>query len=417
MMNRWWVVPGAVLVQLCFGAAYSWSVYTPYLKGIQFDNVTAFSFTATQTQIIFSFNTFISVFGMIIGGRLQDRFGPGKIAALGGILLGVGYIFAGTFGRGFLGQFLGIGIIGALGMGAGYVCPIAAGIKWFPDKKGLITGLSVAGFGFGALIWIKVAGDWGGLIESMGVLNVFKLYGITFIVLIVLGSLMLRNPPQGYRPPVPIDSNVNGAYYGGRDFTTSEMGRTGAFYMLWVMFCFSSASGQMIISNIKLFGIDSLVRNGYEVAAASGIAGTAMAVFYSLANGAGRVVWGTLSDKIGRKTSLFLITFIQGVMMLVLIRLGGNALTFYFAAALIGFNYGANFSIFPAVMADFFGTKNIGGNYGLLLSALGAAGLIGPLLGGGVFDLTGSYLWAFIPAAVMCFIAALISIVIRPPKR
>jgi OFA family oxalate/formate antiporter-like MFS transporter len=129
------------------------------------------------------------------------------------------------------------------------------------------------------------------------------------------------------------------------------------------------------------------------------------------------VIWGTLSDKIGRKSSLFLITFVQGVMMLSLIRLGGNALTLYLAAALIGFNYGANFSIFPAVTADFFGTKNIGGNYGLLLSALGAAGLIGPLLGGRVFDLTGSYLWAFVPAAAMCFVAALLSVVVRAPER
>ncbi len=415
-MNRWWVVPGAVLVQLCFGAVYSWSVYTPYLKGVLFDNVTIFSFTATQTQVIFSLNTFVSVFGMIIGGRLQDIFGPKRITALGGILFGVGYILAGFYGQSFLGQLLCIGIVGAMGVGFGYVCPIAVGVKWFPDKRGLITGISVAGFGFGALIWIKLGGEWGGLIELIGVLNVFKLYGILFIVLIVIGSRVLKNPPPDYLPPVQLGESNSEVIYESRNFTTKEMWQTREFYILWVMFCFSTASGQMIISNIKLFGIDSLKKGGYEVVAASGIAGTAMAVFYSLANGAGRVIWGTLSDLIGRRRSLFFVTFFQGVMMLLLIRLGSHHTTLYLAAALIGFNYGANFALFPAATADYFGTKNIGGNYGMLLSALGIAGLIGPILGGGVFDLTGSYLWAFVPAAVLCFIAAFLSMALGHPS-
>jgi len=416
VMNRWLVVVGAVLVQLCLGAIYAWSVFTPYLKGASFDGVTTFSFSATQTQSIFSAGLLFFSLAMIFAGRWQDRAGPRKVAVTGGLVLGLGYIMARFAGDTFWGQLICIGVIGGIGIGLAYVCPIAAGVKWFPDKKGLITGLAVAGFGFGALIWIKLAGSWGHLIDSIGVLNVFGLYGIIFLVVVVLGSLVLVNPPKGYKPegwepPKP----AGNAPAARENFTPLEMIRTHQFWFLWIMFTFSAIAGLMVIGNIKLFGIDSLQGAGLEMARASGIAGTAMAVFYSLMNGIGRITWGTLSDKLGRTRSILIMAAAQSIMMLALFWMGSREVTLYVASAWIGFNFGGNFALFPTATADFFGPKNLGINYALVFTSYGIAGVIGPILGGRIFDATGSYLWAFIPAAVMCLIASIMAVIIKAP--
>jgi OFA family oxalate/formate antiporter-like MFS transporter len=353
---------------------------------------------------------------MILAGRWQDKVGPRKVAITGGLVLGLGYVLAKFFGATFLGQLICIGIIGGAGIGFAYVCPLATGVKWFPDKKGLITGLAVAGFGFGALIWIKLAGSWGNLINNFGVLNVFGIYGIIFAVSVLVGSIVLINPPAGYIPAGWTPPAVkNSAPSGGEDFTPAEMVRTYQFWMLWLMYAFSATAGLLVIGNIKLFGIDSLQKTGFNVEVASGIAGTAMAVYYSLMNGIGRITWGTVSDKLGRTKSILLMTLSQTIMMVALFWMGGSAITLYVAAALIGFNFGGNFSLFPTATADFFGSKNLGVNYALVFTSYGIAGIIGPILGGSVFDKTGSYLWAFIPAAALCLIAASLSLITKTP--
>jgi len=196
VMNRWLIVVGAILIQLCLGAIYAWSVFTPYLK----DPDGLFRFTATQTQAIFSVGLAVFAVVMIFAGRWQQKFGPRPVCMAGGILLGLGYILAKFFGQTFMGQVFCIGVIGGAGIGTAYVVPIAVGMKWFPDKQGMITGLAVAGFGFGATIWVKWAGAWGHLIDKHGVLSVFMLYGIVFAVCVLLGSLVMQNPPQGWRP-------------------------------------------------------------------------------------------------------------------------------------------------------------------------------------------------------------------------
>jgi OFA family oxalate/formate antiporter-like MFS transporter len=196
--NRWLVVLGAVVIQLCLGAIYAWSVFTPYLIEAPF------AFTKTQTQVIFSVSLASFALTMILAGRWQARSGPRIVALTGGLVLGAGYILAGLlknalFGH-YVNQILFVGLVAGIGIGLAYVCPIAVGMRWFPDKKGLITGLAVAGFGFGALIWIQLAGEFGGLLESIGVSGVFTLYGAIFAVAISVGSIWMVNPPAGWRP-------------------------------------------------------------------------------------------------------------------------------------------------------------------------------------------------------------------------
>ena len=523
IMNRWWVVVGAILIQLVLGIIYAWSVFTPYLTGKKIDplrseftvsvaaeNVKAmdmivtttsgeytlpladngdgtysifvkpedigsalankegavtarfevtdtndviksdpawaldlrkinpkalpkgeidgvtfevkgvkvgFGFNATQSQYVLALGLFFFAVAMLFAGKLQDRIGPRYVAMGGGLLLGIGYFLGSIYGNTLLGQILCIGVLGGLGIGIAYVCPIATGVKWFPDKKGLITGLAVAGFGFGAFIWMMLADNWGHLIDKFGVLRVFGIYGIIFAVAVFLGSLFLKNPPAGYKPagwkpPVA----ATGKATGSEDFTRSEIIRTPQFYMLWVMFCFSAMAGLMVIGNIKLFGMDQLQKvSGIDLVAASSIATLAMAFFYSIFNGFGRIAWGSISDKIGRSRTIFVMTFLQGIMMAALLWLGGTKWGLFFAASFIGFNFGGNFALFPSITADFYGTKNLGGNYSFVFTSYGIAGIIGCLLGGRVFDLTGSYLWAFAPSAVLCFIASAIALLIKAP--
>ncbi|MBN1817697.1 MAG: OFA family MFS transporter, partial [Sedimentisphaerales bacterium] len=412
---------GGILIQLCLGAIYAWSAFTKKLT------VEPFNFSKTKTQVIFAIG--LAMFAIIMAmfaGKWQKKVGPRKVALTGGIVLGLGYLLAGYAGTSFWGILFGIGVLGGAGIGLAYVCPIAALVKWFPDKKGMITGFAVAGFGFGALLWIMLTGGfkfgawvnltpgWDGL-YGMGwsVSAVFKLYGILFAVLVAIGSLVMVNPPDGWLPAgwTPPTSGVAAA--GGVDCSVSEMVKTIQYKILFLTFTVGALAGLMVIGIIKLFGIDALAANGIEEAKAIAIANTAMGLFYALLNGLGRIVWGTISDKLGRKNSIILMSAAQGVMMIVFYFIGGTEWGLYIGAAIIGFNFGGNFALFPAATADYFGNKNVGTNYPFVFLAYGVGGIVGPILGGAMGDAK-IWMWAFIPAGIACLIAAVISMGLKP---
>ena len=433
VMNRWYVVIGAVLIQLCLGAIYAWSVFTPKLC-LSCDQGGLYGFSATQAAWIFSVGLLVFSVVMIISGRMLATTGPRKLASFGGIVLGAGYILAGFFGSSFMAQMVFIGIIGGAGIGLAYVVPIAVGVKWFPDKKGMVTGLAVAGFGFGATIWVKSAGSWFGLIENLnffglgGVQSVFLLYGIIFLIAVLVGSVVMVDPPQGYvpegwTPPAPASSeNPGSAALGMTEFESGEMLRTPQFYMTWFTFLFSAIAGLMVIYCIQLFGIDALKAAGLTAAAASAAAGTAMAL-YAILNGLGRIIWGVVSDKIGRKMSIFLMCLLQGIIMLLFYQMGGTVITLIIGACIIGFNFGGNFALFPAVTADYFGNKNVGLNYGFIFVSYGIAGVIGPQIAGYFKDAAkgsgdpSAWITPFIIAGVACLLGAAITLMSKPPRK
>ncbi len=417
LFNRWLVVVGALLIQLCLGAIYAWSVFTPYLTGKTKDPVHQFSFTSTQTQIIFSVGLAAFAVTMIFAGRWQAKRGPQLVCVAGGLVLGAGYILGSFFGASFIGQVLAIGLIGGAGIGLAYVCPIAVGMRWFPDKKGLITGLAVAGFGFGAMIWVKLAGSWGRLLAKYGVSKVFLIYGIMFAAIVLVGSIFMKYPPEGWKPEGwnPSSANNNGNNPGGLEFSSRQMLKTPQFYALWTTFVFSAMAGLMTIGIIKLFGIDALQKAGYNEVQASAIAGTSMAVFLSIANGLGRIIWGTVSEKIGRKQSILIMTLAQGIVMLAFYYMGRSEMMLYLGAALIGFNFGGNFSLFPTATADFFGTRSVGLNYGWMFTAYGAGGIIGPILAGLIRDAWQNFHMAFVISGVLCLAAAGITFFVEAP--
>ena len=426
--HRWVVVVGAVMIQLALGAIYAWSVFTRELT----DPESFYGFTASEAAWVFSAGLATFAVVMVFAGRLQARFGPMKVAFLGGTLLGAGYILGGLFGSSFPAQLLFIGILGGAGIGTAYVVPIAVGVKWFPDKKGFITGLAVAGFGFGATIWVKLAGSWfGGLLNTTslfglpGVQSVFVIYGVALAALVMLGSLVMVNPPEGYLPPgwhkradSEGDVQMNG------ELSPAEMLKTPQFYMLWSVFIFSALAGLMVIYCIRLFGIDALTYNG--VTEAGAVAGTAMA-WYAIFNGLGRIFWGSLSDKIGRRNSILAMTILQGLAMLSVYH---GFITFasstglILCASIIGFNFGGNFALIPAATADYFGNKNVGANYGYVFTAYGIAGILGPQLAGYFKDASVSgevsnpshWMAPFIVAGLSCFVAFVIIALTKAPK-
>ncbi len=409
VMNRNFVVFGAILIQLCLGAIYAWSVFTKPLVDAEW--------TKTQTQAVFAAGLALFAIVMVIAGRLMPKIGPKKLAMAGGIVLGLGYLLAGLLGgTNFWAIFFFIGIIGGSGIGLAYVVPIAVGMRWFPDKKGLITGLAVAGFGFGALLWVKLAGSWGNLIANLGLSTTFTIYGIVFFLAVLIGSLWMKFPTEGWKPagwiPSAQDKKIDDHK---SQLKSGQMLRTPQFYMILFTFAFGASAGLMSIGLMKLFPMQALMDNGYSELMASGIAGTAMAVFYSLANGLGRIAWGAISDKLGRKKSIVTMMATQGIVVILFQWIAGTPGLLYLGATLIGFNFGGNFALFPTMTAETFGTKYIGQNYGWIFLAYGIGGIFGPIMGGKLGDMN-NFPLAFTICGILCLCAAVLITFVKPPK-
>lgn len=345
-----------------------------------------------------------------------------KVALIGGVLLGLGYILASFTGPDFIGKLFFLGVMAGAGIGLAYVVPIATAVKWFPDKKGLVSGLAVAGFGFGAFIWILIANPpsvlgFNGLISTQtgqfaytvaNVDSAFLIYGVIFLVLVTAGSLVMKNPPAGWKPKGWIPSQTKLGKTAVNLYKPKGMLKTVNFYLLWTMFLVGALAGLMVIGNVQSFAkspTDGFTAYGFSIQEAIDFAVIGAAVCLPIFNGAGRIVWGQISDKIGRgKTLIAMFTF-QAAMMAIFFFTTSNPLLFYVVAALIGFNFGGNFALFPVCCADSFGAENLALNYGFLFTAYGIGGVVGPILAGIVQDAGLSFLYAFLPAAVLCLVA------------
>jgi len=410
VMNRSLVVVGAILIQLALGAIYAWSVFTPELV--------LDGWTKSDTQWVFAVGLVSFALVMVIAGKKMGSWGPQKLTIIGGIVLGLGYLLAGLIGgTDFWVLVTLIGLVGGAGIGLAYVVPIAVGMRWFPDKKGMITGLAVAGFGFGAMLWVKLAGSWGHLIENIGLSSTFMVYGIVFALMVIIGGLWMKFPPAGWKPEGFKEEKAGTTVSDDeREFTSNEMLSKPQFFLIFLTFVFSAGAGLMSIGLMKLYPMEALQANGLSAGEASAIAGTAMAVFFSLANGIGRIVWGTLSDKLGRKNSIVIMTATQGILVILFTFMAGNEYLLYLGATLIGFNFGGNFALFPTITADTFGAKNVGQNYPFIFLAYGVGGILGPMLGGKMGDL-GNFPMAFTISGIAVLIGTVLTLMVKPAKK
>jgi OFA family oxalate/formate antiporter-like MFS transporter len=398
--NRWMIVVGAILIQLCLGGIYIWSVFRkPLEKAVEEGGL---GLTTSQATLPFSLVLIFFALATIIGGRWQDKAGPRLVAAVGGVLLGLGMLIA-ALGKSFPMLAIGYGVIGGLGIGLAYVCPISTGIKWFPDKRGLITGLAVAGFGGGGLILAPIARS---LIDGVGIFNTFAALGVIFLVVVVAASIILRNPPQGYVPAgwtPPATSQMT-----KESFSTAQMLRSPQFALIWVMYFFGCLAGLMIIGQTSPIG--------QELAGLSATTAAGAVMLLAIFNAFGRIFWGRVSDGLGRMKTLFVMFLIAGIAMLLYNVIPGFPAYYWIGVSLVGLCFGGFLALFPAVTADFFGTKNIGANYGFVFMAYGVGGLLGPLFAARVKEATSGYTLAFIVTGVLCLIAACITFATRPPK-
>ena len=407
--NRWMVAVGAIAIQMCLGAIYAWSVFTPALRDAGWSTV--------ETQIVFSVGLASFATVMVFAGRHLKSWGPQRLALGGGATLGAGYAVAALGGgTDFVPVLLGVGLIGGTGIGLAYVVPIAVGMRWFPDHKGMISGVAVAGFGFGAMGWIKLAGTWGDLIDRIGLDGTFVTYGIAFAAVVMAASFTMRMPPDGWLPDGFTPPEDFGT--GGENFTPREMRRTPQFHLISLTFMVSAGAGLMAIGVMKLYPVEALQEGSSSLTEgqADAIAGTAMAVFFSLANGIGRLAWGALSDAIGRKRSVVVMAGTQGILLFLFIPMAGSEPLLYLGAALIGFNFGGNFALFPALTADEFGNTAVGRNYPWVFLSYGAGGIVFPILGGWLGDL-GNFPLAFSICGAACLVGALAAAIVYPPHR
>ena len=401
------VIGAALVVQLCLGSIYAWSIFkkallaTPYLT------------SDVDASLPFSVGLLSFALFMVWAGKLQDKMGPKRIATIGGILLGAGYILAGI--PDFLGIFepndplltfwlvLTYGVIGGAGIGFAYVCPIAALVKWFPDIKGLITGIAVAGFGAGALIFAQVERILiNDLSSEPSVGFAFILLGILYLIAVAGSAQFLVNPPENYTRAaavnsVKIDSTLS------IDYEWREMIRTPQFYLLWFMFALAASAGLMTIGNVSPF-VQA------QNATIDGVMAANIVGFLSIFNALGRIVWGATSDRIGRTITMAAMFAILGITMIVF-GSQTDVLLLTVGASIIGFCFGGNFALFPSSTADFFGTKNVGNNYGFVFTAYGIAGVFGPILAGTIVEQTGGYGQAFTILGILAFVAVILAII------
>jgi OFA family oxalate/formate antiporter-like MFS transporter len=381
-MNRWRVVAGGVLMNLALGSLYAWSVFVAPLER-------EFGWTRAQTSLVFTIAVVTFAVTFIVGGRLQDKRGPRAAAFIGATLVSLGFFLTSmTSSLTFLYAVFGI-VVGA-GNGFGYATPIPVASKWFPDKRGLVVGLMVGGYGASSAIIGPLATS---MIASVGWRATFQILGGAFFVMGIVGTLLMTNPPAGYRPggwtpPPSVGSR--------RDFTTAEVLRTQQFYLLWVAYCLGAAAGLMTISQLVLFA-----RSAGLTATAAAFALTVGAV----GNAGGRILSGWLSDSLGRLATLRTMVLASAIAMPLLFAVREQIALFYLLVAVVYWCYGTQLSVFASATADLYGTRNLGMNYGALFTAWGAAGILGPIIAGRVFDATKSYQYAFYAASGLAFVA------------
>lgn len=397
MSKRGWIVTFAGMgLNLALGILYAWSMFSKQLteaveKG-------GFGWTKTQATLPYTLSIICFAIMMVPAGRLQDRFGPRIIATIGALLCGTGLVVA-SFGspESIVPALIGFGILAGTGIGLGYAAATPAAVKWFPpEKKGLITGLVVAGFGL-APVYIAPLSKY--LLATYGINNSFRILGIAFIVAAGIVTQFIKNPgasPALYKVK---STAANTAALVTQNASWRDMLKTPSFYTLWLQYACAATAGLMIIGHLaKIVAVQS--GNSITI-------GFLFVALLAVFNAGGRVIAGIASDYIGRAVTLTFVFIMQALVMAFFPQFS-TVTGFMVGSALVGFNYGACLSLFPATTADYWGTKNLGMNYGVLFTAWGVGGVFGPILAGYIADATGSYAMAnYIASGLLIFAAFL----------
>jgi OFA family oxalate/formate antiporter-like MFS transporter len=361
MTNRWGIAVAGVLLQVALGAVYAWSVFrAPLTK--------QFGWSISEVTLTFTISIFVLGIAAFFGGLWLNRVGPRVVALTGGVLYGAGVFLASFSDHKLWWLYLSYGVIGGIGLGFSYIVPVAVLVKWFPDRRGLITGIAVGGFGAGALVTAPVATR---LIQSVGVLQTFAYLGIAFLVVTVAAGYFMQNPPAGWKPKGWVPTASQASQRSSRDYTLGEALTTWQWWALWLLLFLNTSAGISIISQESpLF---------QELGRVSAVTAAGMVGVVSIGNALGRVFWAWASDSITRRAT-FVVMFLAQVVLFWSLPSISSVAVLTLVAFFILMCYGGGFGTMPAFAADYFGSKNVGPIYGLMLTAWGFASAFGPLL-------------------------------------
>ena len=396
-MNRWVIATAGVFLQVALGAVYAWSVFRiPLAK--------QFGWSIPEVTLTFTISIFVLGIAAFFGGLWLNRRGPRIVALTGGVLYGLGVFLASFSDRGLWWLYLSYGVIGGVGLGFGYIVPVAVLVKWFPNRRGLITGIAVGGFGAGALITAPVATR---LIQTVGVLHTFAYLGIAFLIVTVVSGAFMQNPPEGWKPAAWSPTATQAAQRAKRDYTLPEALATWQWWALWFLLFLNTSAGISVISQgAPMF---------QELARVSAAVAAGMVGVVSLGNALGRVFWAGVSDVITRKATFFVMFLLQVLFFWFLPSITSASILTVVAFVVL-LCYGGGFGTMPAFAADYFGAKNIGPIYGLMLTAWGFASAFGPLLIAYMRQASGTYRGALHVIAGVMLISAVLPMLVSPPR-
>ena len=407
--GRWRYAATAVFMQVLLGVIYSWSIFRGPLAQL-------YGWSKAETIAPYRYSLLAFAAGMILAGIWQDRKGPRVVASAGGFLLGTGCLLAAWIGDTVAGLVFAYGIVAGFGVGFAYVTPIATCIKWFPDKRGMIVGLAVMGFGVGPLLF-------GPLLESLigadaaslgsTIPRTFLILSGIFYVGVIGAAQIYRVPPPGWRPPQWTSASARAAAV---ETGPRKMIATWQFYALWVLYFLGTSVGLTAIGEAT-----PLLR---EMASSTAImsAGTALGVM-SIFNGLGRLGWGSVSDRFGRKAATLGMCVVSAAACLVFLRTASTFMPLLAGLCLVAFSYGGYLALMPSFTADFYGPRNVGANYGLLFTAWGICGFVVPGYFAGIMDkakaagnLAAGYQEVYWTLAILAMLGAVVSAILRPPQ-
>jgi MFS transporter, OFA family, oxalate/formate antiporter len=396
--NRWMIAVAGICMQIALGAVYAWSVFRTPLAN-------QFGWTIAEVTLTFTISIFVLGVAAFFGGLWLNRKGPRVVAVTGGVLYGLGVFLASFSANKLWWLYVSYGLIGGLGLGFAYIVPVAVLVKWFPDRRGLIAGIAVGGFGAGALITAPVATY---LIKSVGVLDTFAYLGGAYLIVTVITGFFMQNPPEDWRPAgwTPPASQVT--QRAGADYTLTGALRTWQWYALWLLLFLNTFAGISVISQeAPIF---------QELVGVTAVVAASMVGVASIGNAVGRVFWAWVSDLITRRATFLVMFLLQVLLFWLLARAnivaGMTVLTFVVLMC-----YGGGFGTMPAFAADYFGSKNVGPIYGLMLTAWGTASAVGPLLIAYLRQSTGAYYRPLHVIAVVMAVSAVLPLVMSPPRK
>jgi OFA family oxalate/formate antiporter-like MFS transporter len=396
--NRWGIAVAGVFMQLALGAVYAWSVFRiPLVK--------QFGWSISEVTLTFTVSIFVLGVAAFFGGLWLNRSGPRIVAMTGGLLYGAGVFLASLCGGKLWLLYLTYGLIGGIGLGLAYIVPVAVLVKWFPERRGLITGVAVGGFGAGALITAPVATR---LIQSVGVLHTFAYLGIAFLVVTVVAGYFMQNPPENWKPEGWRPTASQASQRAARDYSLGEALKTWQWWVLWLLLFLNTSAGISIISQ------ESPIFQ--ELAGVSAVLAAGMVGVVSIGNALGRVFWAWVSDLITRRAT-FSVMFLLQVLLFWIFPNIHSAAVLTVVTFVVLMCYGGGFGTMPAFTADYFGSKNVGPIYGLMLTAWGFASAFGPLLIAYMRQASGAYRGALHVIAGVMALSLLLPILISPPKR